>query len=142
MNALENYYDLCTELKRIELDIERVDSDMDFWFGKTDLMLGSLGANKFGSKEAIERIEYFHNKKHSLLKRLEHYQEMKSDYEKALGELTNLEKKIAVMRVVKNMTLKEIAMNLKYSESHIRKLSIRVNKMIHTPLTHDVLLFK
>ena len=142
MRALENYLDLCAELKMIELDLERVDSDMDFWFGKTEFMLGSFGATKFGSKEAIERIEYFHNKKHGLLKRFEHYQEMKADYEKALDELTDLEKKIAVMRVVKNMTLKEIAIDLKYSESHIRKLSIRVNKMIHTPLTHDVVLFK
>lgn len=142
MKALENYLDLCAELKMIELDLERVDADMDYWFGKHNFMLSSVGAVKFGSKEAIERIEHFHHKKHGLLKRLEHYQEMKADYEKALSELTELEYKIAVMRVVKNMTLKEIASELNYSESHIRKLSIRVNKMIHTPLTHDVLLFK
>lgn len=42
------------------------------------------------------------------------------------------------MRVVKCMTLKEIASDMKYSESHIRKLSIRLNKMIHTPLTQEV----
>jgi len=67
---------------------------------------------------------------------------MKNDYENALTKLTELESQIAVMRVVKKMTLKGIATELKYSESHIRKVSIRVNKMIHTLLTHEVILFK
>jgi len=73
MKSLENYLDLCTELEIIELDLERVDADMDYWFGKGHIMLNSVGADKFGSREAIERIEFLNNKKHGILKRLEHY---------------------------------------------------------------------
>jgi RNA polymerase sigma factor (sigma-70 family) len=142
MKSLENYSDLCTDLLMIELDLERVDADMDYWFGQGGIMLGSEGARSFGSKEAILRIEHLHHKKHALLKRHEHYKEMRKDYEDALLKLNDLESKINVMRVVKKMTLKEIANELKYSESHIRKLSTRVNKMIHTPLTQDVVLYK
>lgn len=63
MKSLENYLDLCTEFLIIELDLERVDADLDYWFGKTGFMLGSEGAYKFGSKEAILRIEHLHQRK-------------------------------------------------------------------------------
>ncbi|MGB5945329.1 hypothetical protein [Paenisporosarcina sp.] len=56
-------------------------------------MLSSVGADKFGSKEAIERIEFLNNKKHGINKRLEHYREMKEDYETALNKLTGLDYK-------------------------------------------------
>lgn len=142
MNVLENYLDLCTEILMIELDLERVNSDMDYWFGQGGIMLGSEGARSFGSKEAILRIEHLHHKKHGILKRLEHYKEMRDDYEVALLKMNDLQTKIEVLRVVKKMTLKEIANELNYSESYIRKMSTKGNKMIHTPLTQDVLLYK
>lgn len=125
MKLLENYQDLCTELLMIQLDLERVDADMDYWFGEGGIMLGSQGARRFGSKEAILRIEHLHHRKHAILKRLEHYQEMQKDYEEALLQLNDLESKIAVMRVVKKMTLKEIANELNYSEGYIRNIASR-----------------
>ena len=142
MKKLENYLDLCAGLLMIELDLERVDADMDYWFGKGGLMLGSESANNFGSKEAILRIEHLHHRKHTILKRLEHYKEIQKDYEEALLQLNDLENKIAVMRVVKKMTLKEIANELNYSEGYIRNVTSKSDKMLHTPLTQDVLLFK
>lgn len=120
MRALEKYLDLCTELLMIELDLERVDADMEYWTGKSDFLLMGVGANKFGSKEAILRIEHLHHKKHAILKRLEHYKEMREDYEEALLKLDDLQTKIEVLRVVKKMTLKEIANELNYSEGYIR----------------------
>jgi len=137
-----NFLDLCTEIELIELDLERVDADMEFWFGKGGFMLGSFGATKFGSKEAIERIEYFHNKKHGILKRLEHYKDMKEDYVKGLEKFTGLEHKITVMRHVKNMRTKEIANELNLSDGYIRNILSKCDKKMHTPLTHDVLLYK
>jgi DNA-directed RNA polymerase specialized sigma subunit len=132
MRPLENYLDLCTELVMIELDLERVDADMDYWFGKGGFMLGSEGANNFGSKEAILRVEHLHHRKHAILKRHEHYKEMRNDYEKALLQLNDLESKINVMRVVKKMTLKEIATELNYSEGHIRNMASRMDREIQT----------
>ena len=132
MKSLENYLDLCAELEMIELDLERVDADMDYWFGKGELMLGGEGAVKFGSKEAIERIEHFHHKKHGILKRQEHYLEMKADYEAALNKLTGLESKVSVMRALKQMTAKEIADELKYSVGYIRNLATKCDKMLNT----------
>lgn len=128
MNALENYLDLCAELEVIELDLERVDADLDYWFGRGNLMLAGDGAVKFGSKEAIERIEHLHQKKHGILKRLEHYKEMKEDYESALDKFTGIRNKVAVMRVVKNMSNKEIAEALNYSVGYIRNISTVVKK--------------
>ncbi|EPD52775.1 hypothetical protein HMPREF1210_01155 [Paenisporosarcina sp. HGH0030] len=142
MRAILNYLDLCTEIELIELDLERVDADMDYWFGKGGIMLGSVGAHNFGSKEAIERIEHLHNKKHGILKRLEHYNEMKEDYEKTLDKLTGLDHKITVMRYVKNMRTKEIAKELNYSDGYIRNILAKCDKMMRAPLTHDVVLFK
>jgi len=34
MKLLVNYLDMCTELELIEIDLERVDADMDYWFEK------------------------------------------------------------------------------------------------------------
>lgn len=133
MLPITNYLDLCTEIELIELDLERVDADMEFWFGKTEYMLGSIGANKFGSKEAIERIEFLNNKKHGILKRLEHYKEMKEDYKNGLEKLTGLDYKVAVMRLVKNMKTEEIASELNYSEGYIRNV---IAKCAKTCVTH------
>ena len=138
MKLLEGYMDLCTELLMIQLDLERVDADMDYWFGRGSFMLGSEGANKFGSKEAILRVEHLHHRKHAILKRLEHYQEMQKDYEEALLQLNDLENKINVMRVVKKMTLKEIAKELDYSEGYIRNVSSKSDKTLHKPLTDGI----
>ena len=112
MRLLENYMDLCTELLMIQVDLERVDADMDYWFGEGGKMLGSTGARNFGSKEAILRVEHLHHKKHGILKLLEHYKDMRKDYEEALLQLNDLESRIAVMRVVKKMKLKEISNEL------------------------------
>lgn len=131
MRALEDYLDLCAELEMIELDLERVDADMDYWFGKGNIMLSSVGANKFGSKEAIERIDFLNNKKHGILKRLEHYREMKNDYENALNKLTGLESKVTVMRILKKMSTKEIADELNYSVGYIRNILANVQKYAH-----------
>lgn len=128
MIPIVNYLNLCTEIEMIELDLERVDADMDFWFGKRGFMLTGVGAIKFGSKEAIERVEHLHNKKHGILKRLEHYKEMKKDYEEALDKLTGLESKVSVMRILNKMTAKEIADELNYSVGYIRNILANVQK--------------
>lgn len=142
MLPVKNYLDLCTDIEIIELDLEKVDADMDYWFGKGGIMLGSKGANTFGSKEAIERIEFLNNKKHGILKRLEHYREIKSDYEEALNKFTGLEHKIIVMRLVKNMKTKDIANELNYTNGYIRNILAKCDKNMLTPLTQDVLIFK
>ncbi|AYC29652.1 hypothetical protein [Paenisporosarcina cavernae] len=142
MKMLANYLDLCATLETIELDLERVNADMDYWFGKGSYMLGSIGATKFGSKEAIERVDLFHNRKHEIMQRKEHYEVMKKDYERALGKLNRIEYAIMKKVVVDRKSLKEISDELNLSYGYVRNVSAKCDKILHTYLTNSVLLYK
>ncbi|AYC28711.1 hypothetical protein [Paenisporosarcina cavernae] len=142
MKMLANYLDLCATLETIELDLERVNADMDYWFGKGSYMLGSIGSTKFGSKEAIERIDHLHSRKHEILQRKVHYEEMKRDYEKALGKLTSNEYTIMKKVIVDRKSLKEISDELNLSYGYVRNVSSKCDKILHTYLTTSVLLYK
>lgn len=124
MMIMKNYADLCRMISIIETQIEMLQNDVDFWFGKGDVPFESRGA-KFGIGIAAENTDRVLKRIHELERQLEFYTELKSEMDEHINSLTGLEYKVAYMRFVEDKTYKEIADELGYSYGYVRNLAAR-----------------
>ena len=127
MMIMKNYADLCRKIDIIGVQLEMLQNDLDYWFGKGKVPFQSRGA-KYGIGVAAENTDRVLQRIHELEKQLEFYTELKNDMDTCLNRLTGLEYKIAYMRFVEGKTYKEIADELGYSYGYIRNLATRTRQ--------------
>lgn len=129
MEIMKNYADLVRTIHIIENQIEMLEVDRDYWFGKGDYIpFSGRGSAEFGIGIAAENVDRINEKINTLREMLVFYIDIKEDIDKYIHSLEGLEYKIAYLRYVENKTYQEIAKELGYSYGYIRNV-ISKNKI-------------
>lgn len=130
MKIMKNHADLLQEIEIIKNQIEQYEMSVNYWFGQSTIpMMNAEGAQKFGLGIASENIDRIHRKINALQRMLEAFEFTRDENEKRINQLEGLGYKIARLRFVEGMTYKEIAEELNYSHSHIRRVAAETNRL-------------
>lgn len=128
MLIMKNYADLDRMIHILESQIEMLEVDLDYWFGKGEhVPFASKGA-KYGLHIAAENTDRILEKLDQLRKMLAYYKEVKEDMDQYINSLEGLEYKIAYKRFVENKTYQEIADELGYSPGYVRIVMSKAKK--------------
>jgi RNA polymerase sigma factor (sigma-70 family) len=118
---LNDYQQLQQEIAYLEYNLEKTEAELDRWVDG-DLQNVRLTKDSQGAKveEVIEQIKKelaFKNKQRDKLRTL-------------VGKFEGLEHKILKLKYIDGMTLEEVAEELNYSTSHIKKRHAELVKLI------------
>ncbi|MGG4011429.1 sigma factor-like helix-turn-helix DNA-binding protein [Bacillus smithii] len=128
MLIMKNYADLERMIHILETQIEMLEVDLDFWFGKGEYVPFQSKGAKYGIHVAAENTDRILEKLNQLTKMLDYYKELKKDMDDYINSLEGLEYKIAYKRYVENKTYQEIAKELGYSYGYVRNVMSKAGK--------------
>lgn len=128
MDIMTNYKDLVRKIGILETQLELIEAEMLYWFGKDDFAFGGKGSAKFGMVAAMGSIEEIHIKKHRVLKMLEFYKEVEKEIKGGIDSLEGLPYKISKLRFLEGKTYQEIAVELGLTYGYIRQIASKTNK--------------
>ncbi|RKD26696.1 hypothetical protein BEP19_15940 [Ammoniphilus oxalaticus] len=139
---IPSYNDLCTEIDMLELRIEDMERERDYLRKSMydNAPINNLGAIDY-SREIVQNgyVPMPLDKITDRMKRIDHTlddlrrlksgkEKYRKAIEKKLDSLEGLAYKVAYMRDLKKMRLREIAEELGYSLVHIKRISSKINK--------------
>lgn len=133
MEIIKNYADLIRQINVIDLEIQMLEVDRDFWYGRNFGVEGGLpfigqGASAFGIEAAARNTDRINEKLRALNEMREFFLEIKEEIEDNINALNGLPYRIARMRFIDNKPYQEIADELGYTYGYIRKVVSRANK--------------
>lgn len=115
MIIFENYADLITEIEATKDQLKIIELELEYW------SFGGEGGHTFGANAALNQLEKKNKVKNKLIDRLEFLERNRKRIDMLLNRFEGIDYKIAYLRICENMTHKEIASELDYSEEHIRR---------------------
>lgn len=115
MDVMHAHTDILREIEIVKEELKTVNDSIEFWY------FGGQGDYKYGANTSINQVDKLIDARNRLFDHLEYLEKAKERTEKLLERLDGEEYKIAYMRIVKEMTHKEIAHELGYEEQTIRK---------------------
>lgn len=125
MQIMKKYSDLLTEIEIIEEQIRLTERELEYWFGVDKdghgVPLGGTGSHKYGANTSIIQAKKKIGSLEKLNARLKELEYAKVRQDMLLEKLEGLEYKIGYRRIVDNMTHREIASELGFTEQYIRK---------------------
>lgn len=126
MEIMHTYSDLLTEIEIIKEEIKLTEQELQYWFGidldkGTGIPLSGSGSKKYGTNVALIQTDKKTARLSKLKKRLKELEYAKVRIDMFMEKLEGLDYKIAYYRIVENMTHKEIAKELGYTEQYIRE---------------------
>lgn len=140
MDIIQNYADLLQKIEIVKTQIELLERDVEFWFGKDDAFpFSSKGALLAGMGGASLNVDRINEKINRLNDHLAFYLDIKDEIEGRINKLKGIEYRIAYMRFIENMTYKEIAKELGYSYGRIRNI-VSASKTRDNVVTHGVVI--
>ncbi|MGG3452155.1 hypothetical protein [Domibacillus aminovorans] len=133
MEIIKNYADLIRQIDVIDLEIQMLEVDRDYWYGRNFGVEGMLpfigrGASEFGIEAAARNTDRINEKLNALNEMREFFLEIKEEIEDNVNALNGLPYRIAKMRFIENKSYKEIADELGYTYGYIRKVVSTANK--------------
>jgi len=129
MVIFKNYADLITDIEATKEQLRTIEHELEYW------SFNGEGGWLFGANTSLIQLEKKNKIKNKLIARLEYLERSKTRTEMLLNKFQGLDYKIAYLRICENMTHKEIADELGYSEIHVRRLWSQLKddtKMIQT----------
>ena len=129
VEVLTQYKDICASIEYHEILLQ--DAEIEYKRNRKVLIGGPKAKPSHspiekqyeGTKETISRYE-------EIEQVLEKKRELKKRAEEALRKFEGIEYQVAYKRFVENKTLEEIADELHYSLSGIKKISMRINRVL------------
>ncbi|OLN21414.1 hypothetical protein BTO30_14955 [Domibacillus antri] len=136
MEIMKNYADLVRQIDVIQLQIEMLQVDRDFWYGRNFGVEGRLpftgrGAQEYGIQVAAENTDRINVKINKLQEQLDFCLQLKEEMDDSINALNGLAYRIARMRFIEDKSYQEIAKELGYSYGYIRKVVSKANKERH-----------
>lgn len=120
----ESYKDILTTIEIVQAEIDGLQLDLDYWLGKNgNHLLFSQGASKYGVDVAAQRVDFIYGRIELLDERLTAYKEIEQEIRENVDKLEGLQHSIAKLRFIFGVTYSEIAEQLGYSESHIKRVA-------------------
>lgn len=120
---MKNYADLVRLIDVVKTEIEMLELDNEFWFGKSeDVSLWSEGSQRFGLGILAERSNRLNKRINQLKEKLEYYVVIEEEIRENIEKLEGLPYKVAKLRFIDGHSYKEIADILDYSYSLIRSV--------------------
>lgn len=123
--TVELYHDLCKEIDILELRI--ADLEHEFWWTYRAMINGNRKP-LMRMDLALERMKQICDQVEVYATLLEEKEKIRKKIEQRISELESIDYKVCYLRDVKGMTLPEIAAELGYSYSWIKKISMRNKK--------------
>lgn len=115
MVIFENYADLIADIETTKDQLKLTVRELEYW------SLDGEGSHLFGANASVNQLRKKSEVKNRLIDRLEYLEQTKRRLDMLLNQFQGLDYKIAYLRICENMTHKEIAIELDYSEEHIRR---------------------
>lgn len=122
MQIMHFYSDILREIDIIKEQLKTINKAIERWY------FGGSLSDKYGANTTIFQVDKLVKSRNELYDRLEMLERSKERIEKLMQEFDGLEYKIAYLRIVENMTHKEVADELGYSEQYIRRLWMNMKK--------------
>jgi DNA-directed RNA polymerase specialized sigma subunit len=132
-----HYNDLCLEIEILHEQIELTEKEVKFWYSAGSIPLGSYGAFKYGANTALNQSEKKIKYLNRLKERLELLEEAKKKIDAAMNQFEGLDYKVAKMRYLDGMTLKQIASELGFSYAYIREVMSKLRKQQNQQTTYN-----
>ena len=121
MENMKNYADLVRLIDIVKAEIEMLEKDHKFWFGKSEhLPHLSEGSRRYGLDVSAGRSDRLDKRINQLQEKLEYYVVIEEEIRVNIEKLEGLPYKIAKLRFIDGHSYKEIADILGYSYSDIR----------------------
>ncbi|MFJ7736669.1 hypothetical protein ACIQ2D_10015 [Lysinibacillus sp. NPDC097287] len=118
---MKNYADLVRLIDVVKAEIEMLEKDHKFWFGKSEhLSVGSEGSRRYGLDVSTERSDRLDKRINQLQEKLAYYVVIEEEIRVNIEKLEGLPYKIAKLRFIDGHSYNEIADILGYSYSDIR----------------------
>lgn len=133
MEILKDYANLLREIDHTKDQIKLAEYELKWWLG-VDASTGegipfdSLGVFKHGLETSMIQTEKKRKVLNKLNERLDKYYTHKERIEEHMRDFEGLDHKVAYLKYIKNMTLQEIADELGYSYSYIKKVSMKISQ--------------
>jgi len=142
MLIMETYSDIQTEIELLKEQIELTEKELNYWFGidlqdERGIPLSGVGSHKFGANTSLIQADKKVNSYQKLNARLKELEYAKVRMDMLMERLVGLDYKIAYLRIVKSLTHKGIAKELKYSEQYIKERWSRI-KTYEQPTHNEV----
>ena len=133
MEILKDYAEVLKEIEYINEQIKYTQFEMKWWFGVDPATgkgtpLDAVGVYKFGVESAMVQQEKKRRALNNLNDRLEIAENKRNKIEDHLKGFDGLEYKVAYLKYIAHKTLPEIADELGYSYSYIKKVSMKIGK--------------
>lgn len=123
MQIMHSYSDIIREIEFLKEQIDITNEQIEYWY------LDGKGSFKFGANASLMQVDELVETRNKLFERYEEMERAKNRAEKLMKQFEGLEYKIAYLRIVKKMKHKEIAEELNYSETHIRRKWAEMKKL-------------
>lgn len=122
MGTNQVYHDLCKEIDILETRIGELEAEYKFWykacFGGNTRKQFPLDICLTRMKEICDHVEIY-------VTLLDRKEQTREKIESRMADINKLENKVAYMRDVEGKSLAEIAADLNFSYSWVKKLSMR-----------------
>src|SRR5690625_1087935 len=124
MEIMHAYSDLIAETEIAKEQIDVTEKELEYWLGVnpkdgTGIPMSSKGSRRYGTNVAIIQTEKRAKRLSKLKDRLKELEYAKVRIDMFMEKLEGLDYKIAYHRIVENMTHKEVAVVLGYTEQYI-----------------------
>ncbi|MBA4541967.1 hypothetical protein H1164_03495 [Thermoactinomyces daqus] len=126
------YNDLCAEIDILETRISDLEFEYWYWY---KACFGARINRAIPLDVCLNRMKVICDQVEVYSTILEEKEKARKEIEKRMADIESIEGKVAYMRDVKGMTLAEIAADLNFSYSWIKKLSMRTSKGTRKELT-------
>ena len=124
MEIIQNYADLLQKIEIVKTQIELLERDVEFWFGKDEsLPFSGEGAMLAGMGGASLNVDRLNVKLNRLNDHLAFYLDVRDEIEGRINKLQGLEYRIAYLRFIENKNYKEVADELGYSHGYIKNIA-------------------
>lgn len=122
--ATQLYQDLCREIDIMEIRINDLEREYEFWYKACH----GIGRSQIPLDVCLERMKEICDQVEMYSMILEEKEKARRDIESQLEQLEGIESKIAYMRDIQGKTLLEISIDLGYSYDWVKKLSARTTR--------------
>ncbi|WP_419877689.1 hypothetical protein [Brevibacillus centrosporus] len=120
METIQSYNDLCKEIDIFEIRINDLEREYKFWY---HACFGSSRKVSVPLNVCLDRMEVICDQVEAYSTILEEKEKTRKSIEERMNEFDGLEYKVRYMRDVEGKTLAEIAADLGYSYSWVKKIS-------------------